>query len=107
MTGLDRLIDFILGQLQKIIPIVVVHQYQNAALYTYGRYTKILKPGWHFKFPYINTVAFENVIDTTILLPAQSVRSVNGEEFIIRGVVGYKVIKVDKYFNNVYDVKSA
>lgn len=105
--GLSKLVQWVLDQINKLIPIVAVHQFQNAVLYEFGRFKKVLYPGWHFKIPYINTIVHENVVDTTVLLPAQSVRSQEGTELLVRGVVGYRVVDVNKYLNNVYDTKSA
>lgn len=104
---LDKLIDFILGQIRNIVPIAAIHQYQGGCMYTFGKHPRALPPGWYFKFPYINTVAVDNVVDTTILLPAQSVITKDNKQIIVKGSVGFKVINFVKFFNNVYDTKSA
>jgi regulator of protease activity HflC (stomatin/prohibitin superfamily) len=103
----DKLIQFLLEQINNIIPIATIHQYQNGVLYKFGKYAKTLNPGWHFKFPYINTYSRINTVDTTMLLPAISVTTNDNKQFIVRGSIGYRIIDVAAYFNNVYDAVNA
>jgi regulator of protease activity HflC (stomatin/prohibitin superfamily) len=103
----DKLIDFILGQIRSIVPIATIHVYQGGCMYTFGKRPRPLLPGWYFKFPYINTCAVDNVVDTTMLLPAQSLQTKDNRQIIVKGSIGFKVIDFLKFFNNVYDTKSA
>jgi len=103
----DLLIKFILDQITSIIPIAVIHQYQGGVRYRFGRYEKVLKPGWHFKFPYIQTVAVINTVDTTMQLSTQSLITEDNKQFILKGSVGYRIIDTNKYFNNIYDALDA
>jgi regulator of protease activity HflC (stomatin/prohibitin superfamily) len=105
--GLEQLIKFLIDNLKHLIPIAVVYQYQGGVMYKFGKYLKELSPGWHLKIPYIHTYAVVNVVDTTILLPAQTVRTNDDKEWIVRFSVGYRIISPDKYFNLVEDQKSA
>jgi regulator of protease activity HflC (stomatin/prohibitin superfamily) len=103
----DKLIEFFLNQINNIIPIAIIHQYQGGCMYTFGKNAKQLGPGWHFKIPYIQTFARDLVVDTTNETPAQSVITADNIEIIIKGSIGFKIVDVIKYFNNVYDTKSA
>jgi len=49
----------------------------------------------------------ESAVDTTLLLPAQSVVTQDNKAVVLRGSVGYRITDIGKYFNNVYDTKSA
>jgi membrane protease subunit HflC len=103
----DKLIDFILNQIKNIIPFVIIFQFQNGVRYTFGRKSKVLKPGIHFKFPYVQTVLSDNVVDTTMVLPAQSVITSDGKELIVKGVVGFSIENIEDFYNKVYDTRSA
>lgn len=103
---LDKLIDFILNQIKSIVPIAVVFQFQSGVLYRFGRFKRSLSPGWYLKIPYVDAVAVENVTDTTILLPAQSINTADEQQIIVRAAVGYKISDIVKYFNNGYDIRS-
>jgi regulator of protease activity HflC (stomatin/prohibitin superfamily) len=103
----DRLIDFILSQITHLVPIATIHEYQGGVMYRFGRYRRSLTPGWYFKFPYINTYARDTVVDTTILLPAQSVTTKDRKLIVVKGSVGFRITDFSLYFNKVYDTKSA
>jgi regulator of protease activity HflC (stomatin/prohibitin superfamily) len=105
--GLDKLIDFIIQQINELIPFYFVYEYQGGARFFCGRYKGELKPGLSWKIPWLHTMMRENIIDTTMLLASQSVVSNDKVELVVRGSIGYKIIDVPKYFLNVYDTKSA
>lgn len=102
MAGLDRIFDFLISQINKIVPIVIIYQYENGARYRNGKYVRTLMPGLFFKIPYLETILHESAVDTTILLPALSIN-----KLVIRATIGWKIIDMGKYYNNVCDTKSA
>jgi regulator of protease activity HflC (stomatin/prohibitin superfamily) len=103
----DKLIDFVLNQINNIIPFVFIMQFQTGVKYRCGKYIKVLESGPHWKFPYIETVLKDNTVDTTMLLPAQSIVTEDLIEVVVKTTVGYTVVDIDKFFNKVYDSKSA
>lgn len=105
--GLDKLIDFIIAQLQHLIPIYFVYEYQLGIRFWCGKFQKVISPGIWFKIPYFNTMMRENTVDTTMLLLSQSVITKDGIELVVQGSVGYKIVDIKKFFLQVYDVKSA
>jgi len=98
----DKLFDFIISQINKIVPVVIIFQYEGGARYRFGKYVKTLTPGIYFKIPYLDTILHEGYVDTTILLPALSI---NG--LVVRASIGYRMSDMGKYYNNVCDTKSA
>jgi len=103
----DKLIDFIINQINNIIPLVIILKFQKGVRYTFGKHSKILNPGIHFKFSYLQTVLRDNIVDTTTSLPAQSVITIDKKEVVVKSVIGYRISNIDKFFNKVYDTKSA
>jgi len=99
---LDKLIQFILDQIVHIVPLTIILQFNNGVKYRFGKYVKTLKPGIYFKFPYLERILQEQAVDTTILLPAISVNN-----YVARGSIGYKITDMGKYYNKVYNTKSA
>lgn len=98
----DKLFDFLISQINKLVPIVILYEYELGVRYRFGKYIKTLPPGLYFKIPYLETILHEQAVDTTILLPALSI---NG--LVIRASIGYKILDMGKYYNNVCDTKSA
>jgi regulator of protease activity HflC (stomatin/prohibitin superfamily) len=103
----DKLIDFILSQIRSIIPIVILFQYENGVRYRYGKYIKTLTPGIYFKIPYLETILHESIVDTTIMLPPQSIRIKGNKEIVVRASIGFSITDIGKYYNKVTDTKSA
>jgi regulator of protease activity HflC (stomatin/prohibitin superfamily) len=103
----DKLISFILEQIYYAVPVYFVLQFQKGCRYRAGKFVEELNPGFHWKIPWIDRILVESCVDTTLLLPIQSVKSINDEPVVVRGVVGYKIDSMAKFYNNVYDTKSA
>jgi len=104
---LDKLVTFIINQINHILPIYFIYEYQLGIRFWCGRFQNIITPGIWFKIPYLHTMMRENSVDTTILLPAQSVITLDEKELIVKGSIGYKIIDIKKFFLNVYDTTSA
>lgn len=103
----DKLIDFILKQITYIIPFVIIFQFNKGVRYRFGKFKSELEPGFYLKIPYLDTVLQTQAVDTTILLPTQSIRSKDRKEIVVRATVGYKIKNMAYYYNRVYDSKSA
>ena len=103
----DKLIDFVLQQINNIIPFAIIFQFQKGVKYTLGKYIKVLDPGIHWKTPYIDIILKDNVVDTTMLLPSQSITTQDAKEVIVRATVGFYVKDIAAFFNSVYDTRSA
>jgi regulator of protease activity HflC (stomatin/prohibitin superfamily) len=98
----DKLIDFILNQIENIIPCTIVFQFNNGVHYRFGKYLRTLPPGFYFKIPYLDKILQCNIVDTTILTPALSIN-----KLVVRASVGYCIKDINKYYNKVFDSKSA
>jgi len=68
----DKLIDFLLETLDKVLPFFIVNQYDEAVLLRRGLFHKQFKGGIYFKIPFLDEVISQTVVTTTMQLPAQS-----------------------------------
>ena len=103
----DKLFDFIFKQINHIIPFAEILQFNMGIRFRFGKTNKILGPGWHFKLPYIDKVVVEPVVLSTLTLPAQSVISKEGVEFVVKGTVVFIIKDIDKYINTIYNARDA
>jgi regulator of protease activity HflC (stomatin/prohibitin superfamily) len=104
---MKNIIDFIMSQINNLIPFVFVLQFQKGVRYRMGKFNKVLEPGPHWKIPYLETVLKDSIVDTTILLPVQSVITEDRMEVVVSATVGYMVKDIAVFYNNVYDTRSA
>ena len=69
----DKLIDFFIDIIDKVIPFYIIKQYQQGVLFRAGKYNKLSQPGIYCKIPFIDDVEIYPVVTTTLTLPVQSI----------------------------------
>lgn len=104
---LDKLIDFLLEIIEKVIPIYILKEYQLGVLFRFGHFKKVAKPGLHWKIPFFDDVESYPVVTTTLTLPAQSVVTKDGVSVVIKAVIKYKISDVKIFAVEVYDAIDA
>lgn len=66
----DKLIDLLVQIWDHLKPIMFILQYEEGVLYRGGKFKKVIKPGWHFKIPFVDDIHTENVKgDTMNIIP--------------------------------------
>ena len=53
---LDRLIDVVLQFGSDVLPGIIIRDYEEAVLLRFGKFKKLLKPGFHVKIPFADEV---------------------------------------------------
>jgi len=103
----DKLIDLIVQWITYIIPVVIIPSYEEGVLLRFGKFKKVLGPGLHFKFPFVDEVLYQHVVVTTLSLPAQSLYTLDKQNFVVKGVIKYKIADVKIFLLEVYDAQDA
>jgi len=99
----DKLIDFSINQINQLMPLMIVFQYQKGIRFRFGKYYGTCEPGLHLKIPYVDTIDIINSTETTHTLPVQSLTTKDGKSIIVKGMVKYKIVDIESYFMVVYD----
>ena len=103
----DKLIDLISQWISDIIPIVIIPSYEEGVHLSLGKFKKVLHPGIHFKIPFLDEILRHHVVVTTISLPAQSLYTSDKQNFVVKGVIKYKIADVKTFLLEVYDAQDA
>lgn len=103
----DKLIDFLLSVFDRIMPVVIVKQYEEAALFRFGKYLRIMGPGIHFKIPIFDDPELHTVVVTTLDLPPQSVTTLDGQAAVVHAMVKYEISSLEVFAVKVYDARAA
>ena len=103
----DKLIEIISNWYLQIIPFFIVRDYEEAVLLRFGKFNKILKPGLHFKFPFIDEVIEQHMVITTLSLDAQSLYTRDKQNIVVKGLIKYKIADVKIFLLEVYDAQDA
>lgn len=104
---LDKLIDFLLGIIEKVIPVYIIKEYEQGVFFRFGRYKKDCFPGLHWKLPFIDEIDSYPVVTTTLTLPAQSIITSDGVAVVIKTHIKYKISNIKIYAIEVADAIDA
>jgi regulator of protease activity HflC (stomatin/prohibitin superfamily) len=104
----DKLIEFIIEQINNILPFKVVSKPEKGVRFRLGKPKGgVLEAGFYWKFPYADNIITDYVVETTLTLPAQSLTTQDGVEIVIKGMIKYKIDNMETYLTEVYDPKDA
>lgn len=103
MGGLDKLVEFILSILDKVLPIYILHPYERGIQYWCGKYSRTVGPGLWWKVPFLHSYDKDVVVTTTLTIPAQSLTTKDGEQIVIKSMVRYSIFDITLFLLNVTD----
>lgn len=73
-----------------------IDEYQRGVLFTFGKFTKILEPGWHIIWPIINTYKKVDIRTKTVDVPEQEAITRDNVSIKINAVLYYKIFDASK-----------
>lgn len=98
MLGLERIIDKIFEIGGELFPFEVINHYDRGVKLRFGKAVcdktgkvKILEPGPHWKWPFIDNINSHMVKITTMDLSEQTVTTKDGQSIVVRGILKYEV----------------
>ncbi len=103
----DRLLDFAIETWERLIPIVVVDEYQKAVILRMGKFLVVREPGWHWKIPFADNPILQHTIVTTMSTSAQSLVTLDRKEVTVESIVKYNIEDIKKYCLEIYDATDA
>lgn len=103
----DKLVDLIVNWIEQILPIVVIPSYEEGVMMRFGRFKKVISGGVYFKIPFFDEILRQHVVVTTLSLPAQSLYTLDKQNFVVKGVIKYRISDVKVFLMEVYDAPDA
>ena len=79
-----------------LISIKQVDEYQRGILFSFGKFARILKPGWHLVFPIVNRVVKVDIRTKTVDVPEQEAITRDNVSIRINAVLYYKIFDASK-----------
>jgi regulator of protease activity HflC (stomatin/prohibitin superfamily) len=104
---LDKLISFLLEIIDKLIPFIIIKQYEKSLLFRFGLFKKELLPGFHWKIPFVDEIDTYPVVTTTLTLPVQSIMTKDGIGVVTKGTIKYKISDLTVFGVEVADAIDA
>ena len=79
-----------------LISIKQIDEYQRGILFSFGKFSRILKPGWHIVLPIINRVVKVDIRTKTFDVPEQEAITRDNVSIRINAVLYYKIFDASK-----------
>lgn len=97
---------FILFLIATIIigSIKQINQYERGVVYTMGRYSTVLSPGWHVVWPIFQIMRKVDMRTKAVDVPKQETITKDNVSCKMNAVIYYKVANAEKTINEVEDV---
>ncbi len=74
----------------------IVYEYKRAVMFRFGKFIKVLKPGFRWVIPVIETTQFVDIRVITINIASQEIMTKDNVPSRIDGVLFYKIIDTQK-----------
>jgi len=95
-----ELFEYILNFFPRIH---VIYPNERGVRIRFGKYVKVLEPGWRIYWPLITDIQKLEVVVQIIDLPVQSLLTKDGKLLAISGAIEYIIVDVEKALLNVQD----
>ena len=79
-----------------LISIKQIDEYQRGILFSFGKFSRILKPGWHIVLPIINRVVKVDIRTKIVDVPEQEAITRDNVSIRINAVLYYKIFDASK-----------
>jgi len=97
----DKLIDFVLNIWYDLVPFAVVDQWEEGIYLRFGRFNKVVKPGFVLKIPFVDKLVKTEVVTQTVQLHPQTLTTLDEHNIVLKSIVRYHVHDVKKYLLSV------
>lgn len=87
-----------------LVSIRQINQYQRGVKFTFGKYTKIMEPGWRLVFPIIQSYEKVDMRVKAVDVPDQEAITRDNISVRVNAVIYYRVRSADKAVLEVQDV---
>lgn len=105
---LDRILDMLMGMAKNFQFWVLIYQYEKGVLLRFGRFVRVLEPGFHFCRPFhIDHVMVDNVVTRTVHLGAQSLTTKDGKTIVVSAIVTMRIEDVKRALLEVESIEHA
>lgn len=80
-----------------------INEYERGVVYSFGRFSGIMEPGWRFMWPYVQQVTKVDIRTKAVEVPKQEAITKDNVQAKITAVIYYKVTDPEKAINQVED----
>jgi regulator of protease activity HflC (stomatin/prohibitin superfamily) len=100
---ISQLIDLLKSLGTAFLPWVIIDQWQQGVVLRFGRFNRVVGPGFHWVIPFVEHTVDQSVVTTTTALKPQSVVTKAGVVVTVEAVVRWSVSDVKTYTIDIWD----
>lgn len=90
-----------------IISVKQINQYQRGVLFSFGKFSKVLEPGWHIVIPVLQMLSIVDMRVKAVDVPDQNAITRDNVSVKVNAVIYYKVSSAEKAIIEVEDFRYA
>lgn len=102
--ALDTILASLLDNVVNVLPVKIVHTYEQGVYFKKGKDIKLLRPGIHLHRPILDSIEKISTVPQTINLPTQSILTKDGEAVTCSSNLEYEIRNARKVWTRVQDL---
>lgn len=99
----DKILEFFITFFDYLKMWWVIEQYNQGVVLRFGKYHRVVGPGFHWKLPFADYVMEHTIVPTTMRLYHQSLHTKDDKSVVIQAIIKYQVSDVETLLMKVYD----
>jgi regulator of protease activity HflC (stomatin/prohibitin superfamily) len=99
----EKLIDVVLQGWSILKPGFIVRDYEGCVVLRLGKYHRTVSPGFHLKWPLIESDLITTTAITTLELRPQTLTTLDNKSIVISAVVKYQIKDVKPFLLEIWD----
>ena len=97
----DKIIEFLLNLIDQTLPCYILHDYEEALFYRFGKIRSVTKSGFHWKIPFLDSYIKTIVTTDTMRIEDVNITTLDGKTATIGGEFDLIVSDVKKALNTI------
>lgn len=103
----DKLIEVLAHWWERLVPFLIVTEYERGVVLRFGRYHRELTPGFHWVIPLVEQWITHNVVPSVHMSTPQSLTTRDGHQCVVQALITWKVHNIKKMLLEVEDAGHA
>ncbi len=97
----DWIREIVTALRDHLTPFIIVYDYERAAVFRLGKYHRTIDPGFHWRWPLVESYLSEHTVFTTLALEPQSITTKDDKPVVVQGIVRYRISDVRPFLTEI------
>lgn len=97
----DKLITLVQQFIHEMIPFFIIDEWDEGIMLRAGKFLRVVKAGFYFKIPFLDSIWKYTVITQSIDIPPQSVTTADGYNVVVKGIIRFSIVDIKAFLMNI------